>query len=175
MNIDGKEQGYKFSRLWLNRYLSKPNKWDEVEIEKRFEIISERFLQIWEYPTVDISDEEETEEINIFDSEDPTGKKLEYAIFFDQQLNFTKVSELYSYVLKSLFDLNPESFFTTDLGEKLNLTKKDSDCRKALSLNDTYCVEQHLSSKDKFSRLRYSLLTMDLADELFIKFVSDEI
>ena len=174
MNAEGKEQGYKFSRLWLNKYLSELDKWDEEEIEKRFEKISQRFLQIWKYPDVEISEEEQIEEFSIFDAEDPTGKKLEYAIFFDQKLNIHTVSELYSYVIKSLFDLNPESFFTTDLGERLNLTKKVESCRSSLSLNDTYFIEQHLSSKDKFSRLRYSLTTMDLTDELLIRFSSNE-
>ncbi len=36
MNVDGKEQGYKYSRLWLNRYLSTIDKWSKDEIEKRF-------------------------------------------------------------------------------------------------------------------------------------------
>ena len=38
MNIDGNEQGYKYSRLWLNRFLTQIDKWEREEIEKRFEI-----------------------------------------------------------------------------------------------------------------------------------------
>ena len=44
MNIDGKEQGYKFSRLWLNRDLKEKEKWNKAEIEKRANEISERFM-----------------------------------------------------------------------------------------------------------------------------------
>jgi hypothetical protein len=33
MNVDGKEQGYTFSRLWLNRDLKEKSKWDKTEIE----------------------------------------------------------------------------------------------------------------------------------------------
>ena len=47
MNLDSKEQGYKYSRLWLNRYLSEVNKWGKAEIEERLRIITERFLQVW--------------------------------------------------------------------------------------------------------------------------------
>lgn len=37
MNIDQKEQGYKFSRLWLNRDLKDNNYWNKEEIQKRAE------------------------------------------------------------------------------------------------------------------------------------------
>ena len=52
MNTDNKKQGYKFSILWLNDYLKKINRWDKNRIEKRFEIIEERFLTIWKFPTI---------------------------------------------------------------------------------------------------------------------------
>ena len=53
MNVDGKEQGYKYSRLWLNRYLLEIDKWGKQEIEKRFHVIEERFLKIWVFPDID--------------------------------------------------------------------------------------------------------------------------
>lgn len=34
MKTDWKEQGYKYSRLWLNKYLSQCEKWGKEEIEK---------------------------------------------------------------------------------------------------------------------------------------------
>jgi hypothetical protein len=35
MNIDGKEQGYQYSRLWLNRYIAHIDRWDMNEIANR--------------------------------------------------------------------------------------------------------------------------------------------
>jgi hypothetical protein len=102
MNFDNKEQGYKFSRLWLNRHLASLDKWDLEELNKRFELISNRFLKIWKYPSVEVSNDEESEEVNIFDAEDPTNKKLEYAIFFDQKLEVKNISELFAEVNKTL-------------------------------------------------------------------------
>lgn len=170
MNIGGKEQGYSFSRLWLNRYLSSIDKWDKSEIEKRFEFIKNRFLSIWEFPGIDIEDAEDFNELNIFDAEEPTGKKLEYAIFFDQKLNISNVSTLYHEVIKTLFDLQPQIFFTTDLCERLNLTKNSSDCRQALEINDTYFIESNLDSKGKFDRIKAALTFFDVEDELTIKY-----
>ncbi|MCZ2130155.1 MAG: DUF262 domain-containing protein, partial [Bacteroidia bacterium] len=77
MNVDGKEQGYNFSRLWLNRDLKEKTKWDKSEIEERANTISERFIKIWEIPEIDIELETTNDEINIFDAEDSKHKKLE--------------------------------------------------------------------------------------------------
>ena len=95
MNVDGKEQGYTFSRLWLNRDLKEKSKWDKIEIEERANTISERFIKIWEIPEIDIELEATNDEINIFDAEDPKHKKLEYAFFFNQKLEVTQVAKLY--------------------------------------------------------------------------------
>ncbi len=169
MNIDGKEQGYKYSRLWLNRFLTKLENWNIKTIEQRFEIIKDRFLNIWKLPDIEI-DTQDFNEVNIFDAEDPTGKKLEYAIFFDQKLDIKKISELYIDVIKALFDLSPKTFFTSELVEKLNVTKNPETCRSATAINDTYFVEINLSSYDKFERLKKVLKVFGYEDELIIKY-----
>ncbi len=106
MNIDGKEQGYKFSRLWLNRDLKEKAKWDKEEIELRANQIAERFLKIWEIPDIEIDEQSNNDEVNIFDADDPTHKRLEYAIFFDQKLEVSQVAKLYVEVFKQRACLN---------------------------------------------------------------------
>lgn len=170
MNIDGKEQGYKFSRLWLNRFLSQIDKWGREEIEERFKLIEKRFLKIWRMPEVEIEEETDFNEMNIFDAEEPTGKKLEYAIFFDQKLEISEVSKLYSEVMKQLFDLQPQAFFTSDLSEKLNLTKDPKTCRQAIPINETYYIEANLDNKGKFDRIKRALTVFDFEEELTIKY-----
>ena len=49
MNRDGGEQGYNFSRLWLNDYLKSVDNWDISNYNERFDLIYNRFLKIWEY------------------------------------------------------------------------------------------------------------------------------
>lgn len=170
MNVYGKEQGYKYSRLWLNRYLSELDKWGRQEIEKRFEIIAERFLKIWLFPDIDIDQETDFNEVNIFDAEEPTFKKLEYAIFFDQKLEIKEVSKLYLEVMKTLFDLHPQTFFTSDLAEKLCLSKEPSQCRQAIPINETYFIESNLDNKGKFERIKRALTVYGFEDELTIKY-----
>lgn len=170
------EAGYKDSRLWLNRYLANTEKWNRQELEKRFEVITERFLQIWKYPSVDIEENQEYEETNIFDADTPKYKKLEYAIFFEEKIKVKQVAKLYVEVIKRLFDLQPETFFTTDLGEKLSMTKKENKDNLALpaSISDVYYIETRFDNVTKFEKIKYALTAYDLEDALSIKYAEEE-
>ncbi len=172
MNVDGKEQGYTFSRLWLNRDLKEKSKWDKTEIEKRANTISERFIKIWEIPEIDIELEATNDEINIFDAEDPKHKKLEYAIFFNQKLEVTQVAKLYIEVFKQLFDLQPETFFTSEIGDRLSLTKtpETSGLRQAVPISETYFIEANIDNMGKFDRIKQALTIFGFEDELSIKY-----
>jgi len=172
MNVDGKEQGYNFSRLWLNRDLKEKTKWDKSEIEERANTISERFMKIWEIPEIDIELETTNDEINIFDAEDPKHKKLEYAIFFNQKLEVTQVAKLYIEVFKQLFDLQPETFFTSEIGDRLSLTKtpETSGLRQAVPISETYFIEANIDNMGKFDRIKQALTIFGFEDELSIKY-----
>lgn len=172
MNIDGKEQGYKFSRLWLNRDLKEKIKWDKEEIENRANVIADRFLKIWQIPEIEIEQENNNDEVNIFDADDPTHKRLEYAIFFDQKLEVSQVAKLYTEVFKQLFDLQPETFFTSEIGEKISLTKtpEAKGLRQSAPINESYYIESGYSSKDKFDRIKQALTIFGFEDELTIKY-----
>ena len=170
MNVEGKEQGYRYSRLWLNRYLSTVDRWTTKELEERFELIRERFLDIWKLPNINLDDAFETSEMSIFDAEEPKYKKLEYAIFFDQKLEISEISKLYVEVVKALFELHPQTFFTSDLAERVGLTKEPQALRQAAPINDTYYIEANHDSKNKFDRIKRALTVFDFEDELLIKY-----
>lgn len=172
MNVDGKEQGYNFSRLWLNRELKDKIKWDKLEIEERANNISKRFIKIWEIPEIEIELETTNNEINIFDAEDPKHKKLEYAIFFNQKLEVTQVAKLYIEVFRQLFDLQPETFFTSEIGDRLSLTKTPSTfgLRQAVSISETYFIEANIDNMGKFDRIKQALTIFGFEDELLIKY-----
>ena len=168
--------GYKDSRLWLNKYLTIIDKWDKAEIERRFDFIAERVLKIWDIPNIIIDDKLDSNAVNIFDAEDPTFKKLEYAIFFDNKIEVNQVTKLYIEVFKQLFDVQPETFFTTEIGAKIGLTKdpKQSKTRSPAMLNDTYYIDAGYSNKDKFDRIKLALTTFDFEDELVIKYAEEQ-
>jgi len=172
MNVDNKEQGYKFSRLWLNRHLKEITTWNKSEIERRADLISERFLRIWGIPELQVEPETSNDEVNIFDAEDPKHKKLEYAIFFDQKLEVTQVAKLYIEVFKQLFNLQPETFFTSEIGTRISLTKnpQEDELRQAVALNDTYFMEANIDNVGKFDRIKQALTIFGFEDELSIKY-----
>lgn len=169
---DLENAGYKDSRLWLNKDLSTINRWDKDALENRFDMLSKRFLQVWKSPNIDIRQREESNEVNIFEAEDPKHKKLEYAIFFDQKIEVTQVAKLYVEVFRQLFEIQPETFFKTDLGERITLTKKpvEGNPRQAVAINDTYFFEANLDNMGKFDRIKYALTLFDSEDELSIKY-----
>jgi len=173
---DLENEGYKDSRLWLNKYLSISEKWDKAEIERRFDLLAERFLKIWQMPQIELEERDENNEVNIFEAEDPKFKKLEYAIFFDQKIEVNQVAKLYVEVFKQLFELHPETFFTTDLAEKITLTKnpKEGNPRQAVPINDTYFIEGNIDNIGKFEKIKHALTIFDSEDELTIKYVEKE-
>lgn len=159
----------------MNKYLSNLDKWNKTEIERRFDLISERFLKIWTYPQIEIETNGDNGELNIFEADDPTHRKLDYAIFFDQKIEVNQVAKLYVEIFKSLFSLQPETFFTTEIEEKIGLTKNPerSKTRYAAALNDSYYIETGFSNKDKFDRIKQALTTFDFEDELTIKYAAN--
>jgi uncharacterized protein with ParB-like and HNH nuclease domain len=169
---DMPDAGYRDSRLWLNKHLSTLSGWKKSDIEKRTSIISERFLQVWSCPPP-ILGEYDSNEVNIMDADDPTFKKLEYAILLDQKINVREVTKLYSKVFEALFTLEPEQFFSSSLNERLSLTKTPNTLRKALPISDTYFIESNISSIDKFERIKEALVLFKLEDELSIKYESN--
>jgi len=72
--------------------------------------------------------------------------------------------------MKQLFDLQPQTFFTSDLSEKLSLTKKPNNCRQAIPINETYYIEANLDNKGKFDRIKRALTVFDFEEELTIKY-----
>lgn len=110
--------------------------------------------------------------MNIFDADDPKHKKLEYAIFFNQKLEMKQVTRLYIEVFKQLFDLQPETFFTSEIGHRISLTKNpDADnLRQPVSISDTYFIEANIDNMGKFDRIKQALTIFGFEDELAIKY-----
>lgn len=171
LNKDGKEQGYKFSRLWLNNYLNEIDEWNIDHIKKRYSILLDRFLNIWKYPDIEISDEYENEEdFNIFDAPDPRNKKLDYFIFKDEKIITNEVSKMYYHVIKTLFDENPSTFSHSDLKSVMGISSNANDLRAPFKINSSYYVESNIDNTNKFRRLKYILTKFDCEDELLINF-----
>lgn len=170
MNVEGKEQGYQFSRLWLNRDLSKKNQWGKADIEERSLLMAKRFIQIWTCPNVQDEVDIVHEEVNIFDAEDPKCKKLEHVVFFDEKLDITTPTDLYRQVFATLMDLHPEALISSEISPKLGLCQTRDALRSPTEINSSYFIETNMDSRNKFELIKAALTLLGYKDELFIKY-----
>ena len=169
MNRDEKEQGYLYSRLWLNRYLREIDEWNAENYNKRTDILIKRFINIWQLPYIEGF--KDIPEQNISDIDDPTNKQIEYAVFFGKRLDGEKYKgiKLYHYVIKELYKLQPEGF-VEQFASLLRLRENRESFKRSHPLNSTYYYDANLSYMTIFHNLKVLLEKMELADELYIKF-----
>ena len=172
MNKNEGEQGYNYSRLWLNSHLKTLDNWNIEACDERFEIIYNRFLQIWEYPKAEIPETNNTIEQNIFAAESPTNKTLDYFIFEDSKIEEDVVANMYHYIIKKLFQKNTQLLVNNQELFKINRDKEDfRDAREVLN---GYFIEYNIDSRTKFKVLKRLLTLFELEDELIVKYKSED-
>ncbi len=165
---DLQENGYKNSRLWLNKSLSFLNTWNGKKIEKRCKELTERFFNVWKFPTITINERED--EVNFLDVDDPTDTKPKYIIFMDEKILTNSWRKLYQEILIRLFNFRQELFFSEKMKERINLQKNKKIFRNPLPINDIYFVEGNFSSKHIVNEIKSILTICNLEDELTITF-----
>lgn len=170
MNVDNKEQGYQYSRLWFNSYLKSINHWNVLNYEERLILICERFLKIWEYPDIVIIEDNDSEEQNIFDADIPTHQKLEYFIFENTKVEEDTVAQMFFYVVRSLYEKNSQLLISNQ--NIFKITRGISDFRVPQEVINGWYIESNIDSNSKFIILKKLLLLFEVEDDLFIKYSS---
>ncbi|MCH5226583.1 MAG: DUF262 domain-containing protein [Muribaculaceae bacterium] len=166
MNKNGGEQGYKYSRLWINRDLKEFSIWDIANYKKRAEQLSERFLKIWNLPKIEnIID---IPEINIDELTYDKTLKLEYALYKGNKVIKESLSKLYDYIIEDLFTEDEESFISR-CSSIIKLTPDISKLRRPGTVNN-YFYEKNLSGDDIFENLKKILDKLGKSDDLYLKF-----
>jgi uncharacterized protein with ParB-like and HNH nuclease domain len=171
MNNEGNEQGYNYSRLWLNTYLKSLNSWNVSKYEERLNIIYKRFLKIWEYPDVVIFESDDaSEEQNIFDAESPKNKKLDYFIFENSKIEEDAVARMYFYVIRNLYEKNSQLLVNNQ--DFFKITRNATDFRSPQEVINGWFVEANIDNNSKFNNLKRLLTLFELEEELSIKYSS---
>lgn len=171
MNVNGNEQGYQYSRLWLNSFLKSIDTWDVSKYEERLNIIYERFLKIWELPEVEMTEVDESEEQNIYDAESPTHKKLEYFIFENTKVEEETIAQMYFYVIRNLYEKNSQLLLSNQ--DVFKITRNVSDFRAPQEVVNGWYIETNIDSNSKFATLKRLLSLFEMEDELLIKYTSN--
>ena len=171
MNKNSGEQGYMFSRLWLNTYLKNIDEWDVSKLKERYFILFERFKKIWEFPDINIEDEtDEDEDYYIYNSPDPRNRKLDYFIFRDEKVITDEVSKMYYHVVKVIIEENPSLITHSDIKNLLGLTSNKEDLRVPYPINSSYYIESNIDNNSKFRKLKTLLTKLNFEDDLLINF-----
>ncbi len=166
---DMPEKGYADSRLFLNRYLGKKDAWTPKELRARHRLLTKRFFEIWSYPDVELPKEENLDAINIFSIDNPTGKKIDYALWEGQYMELKTHRELLETIATEVYDINPTLFFNTDVGDRLRITPKGTDLKGPIQISEEYFIEGWLSAKEIFLRLKYMLKKAEKEEALEVK------
>ena len=114
-------------------------------------------------------------EINIFDIDDATNKKIEYALFLGNKIQERHMSKIYTSIIIQLIELEPNIVLNPSLARKINLVniKRENELRAPAKINDDYCIETNINNNEKLDRIKFALEILKLEDELFIKFSSN--
>ena len=167
MNKSGGEQGYKYSRLWINRGLGNLEEWNIENYMNRSEILTNRFISIWKLPHIE--GVKELPEINIEDVDyDSSTMEFEYAVFGGEKYVYRHLSKLYAQILTKLYDLDSDNFIQ-QCSSIIKLSLNPDGLTRPKPLNKFF-YEANLSGETIFSNLKKVLSTLELSDELFIKF-----
>ncbi|MBU0923246.1 DUF262 domain-containing HNH endonuclease family protein [bacterium] len=174
MNKDNGEQGYKYSRLWLNRFIKEQDTWDINVFEQRFELISNRFLEIWKYPQAPIVTIKSNNDVNIFDISETMGEKIEYVIYFDEKKYFRSLGELYDNLISKLYNENKEIFHNDELKERLQIEPNNDKQRRGVKLDNNLYYEANVNNNQFVNRMKYLLSLFKYDEEIFIKWESNK-
>jgi uncharacterized protein with ParB-like and HNH nuclease domain len=176
MNFKKAEQGYKFSRLWLNRDLQKLETWNKSEIEKRTKSLTNRFLDVWTIPDIQMDSVADRNEINIFEIESLEKRKIEYYIFYEQKKNVKSVTDFFKSLVRQLFELESEKFFNTEIKQELKITDDENEYKTDNSnilshekLDDEYYFCTHYGKNAILRRIKFILEIFGLEEDVFIK------
>ncbi len=171
MNHKGGEQGYAYSRLWLNRGLLKLDTWTISDFKKRHQELIKRTFEIWPYPDVEVSvAADKAEELTIFEIDDPTGYQIEYAYLGEDRIEPKSVKEFYVHILRQLFAKDPSPLMRPDVAGTILLMRNDPDAKAGEDLGRGYSVDAANSSWVKFKRLETVLTAYDMEEAVRVKF-----
>lgn len=166
-------KGFKYSKFHLNETLSGLNEWNLTELNRRFEILLSKFLEIWKYPSIkeDFLKNKDTElEIDIFDLDDVTNKRPEYIVFGGTKINVNSYRDILKIVVNEFLKSEPETLFIQDIREKIGLTKNSENLRGPLRINQDYFIEGHIRGNHIIRNVVSLLENSEGLNEMIIKF-----
>jgi len=163
------KDGFKGSRLYLNKLLASLNKWDEEAINRRAQNLLTVALTIWELPKSKYQTEIlEKISYDLSYSDDFTSEKITEFEFFNDTYPVNDWKEFQTKICSILYDLEPKTFqsFIDDKDFKKDTRIMISDNPKHLSqpikIADDLFIESHLNTKSKIAVIKTILKKFEI-------------
>lgn len=158
------DKGFKDSRLYLNKYISSLEKWDENEIKKRANRLFKKSIEIWGYPDFGYKQLEILND-KIFSLSDEdmnfTGESIVAFEIIGQQYRVSSWREFYENIATVLYDLDPIKFM--NIAKKSygkdsidnRIVSESSKLRKPIKIGDGIYLEENLNTEAKLGLIRF--------------------
>lgn len=155
------ENGFKTSRLKLNKYLSSRKNWTEKEILERTNELFNDALNIWGYPNIKDDNCEIMENVfSLADEDDFTNTKIKQYSFMGDTFKVSNWTKLYEDLCSMIYDLDSDKFnrLTKKEFDEEHIAKRFStnidNLRSGYKVAENLYVEKNLSTDTKLSTLR---------------------
>ncbi|MBL8005259.1 MAG: DUF262 domain-containing protein [Candidatus Kapabacteria bacterium] len=164
---DHSTSGYRVSGLFLNKYLSKLDKWNMETLNSRYEHLMKRFDEVWVFP---IEIENKVNQYNVLDihSKGVTFRKIKSMEWENQIYKNISWKVLLEIVVSELYKREEFKFENTLLGKKLYLTTDPNTLLKPLLVGNNVYIESNLSASDIIERVQNVLEECETDDDLLI-------
>ena len=166
------QKGFKESRLFLNKYLSELDNWNEENIQKRSEILCEVALKIWIYPQTNYIIPKKTDNLySLSDDHCFTGEKIESYIFQEKEIKVKSWKELYQSICLSLYDVDSNKFksFLEDdefqMKKRKMISANKANLTSPLKISDTIYLESNLNTDTILNMIRLVLKKFEIDDD----------
>lgn len=157
------ENGFKDSRLYLNKYISSIDNWNEEEIKNRTEILLNRALEIWKYPNVMYQPPTNSEKIFTLEDDDInfTNENIIYFSILGEHHKVKNWTEFYEQIAFTLYDLDSVKFnniidktYNREIIDN-NKSRNISQLRKGTKIADNIYLETNLNTEAKLNIIRF--------------------
>lgn len=163
-------KGYKYSKFKLNDFLSRLNKWNLKNLNKRSTILTEKFINIWKYPEVPIIEQPSDIEIELSEIEETRGKKMKYYLLNGVKGEEKNYISMYKDTLRYLYSDHYDKLFSPEVKEIFDISRDEETFSNPIQIESGYCVEGRLSSTEIISRLKKLLNIMEEEIDLRVSF-----
>ena len=175
MNTAGKEQGYRFSRLFINRDLRDLEGWDEQAFKQRTERLVDRMLDIWPLPERALdSGSTEVEYTPIEELQSATGASVTDAKLFGINTGAITFADLFRRVWHELYERDSYRLRDPEFKAAFGASSVADSLRNPYEVAKGYYVETHSANDVKLRTLQRLIEVTESEGEVAVALAFDE-